>query len=105
MGIIGVSLTLNWNPRFFNSRLNIFVLAHSFFTSFSPSGESSSANAAWHAAAVAGGGGVEKKKGPAPQKKKTNRARQPQTHPPPQPNDFLYFRGRPLLFFTSHPPT
>src|SRR5256885_12207344 len=41
--------------RSFNSRLNSLVLAHSFFTNFSPSGESSREKAAWHAAAVAGG--------------------------------------------------
>jgi hypothetical protein len=35
--------------------LNTFVFAHNFFTNRSPSGESSSINAAWQAAAVAGG--------------------------------------------------
>ena len=40
--MIGVSLTLNSKPRFFNSRLKNFVFAHNFFTSFSPSAESSS---------------------------------------------------------------
>src|SRR5438046_4126135 len=63
IGTIGVSLPLNWNPRFFNSRLKNFVLAQSFFRSFSPSGEESSVKAAWHAPTVAGGCELEKRNG------------------------------------------
>src|SRR6266704_2112255 len=80
--MIGVSLTLNWNARFFSSRLKNFVLAQSFFTSFSPSGESSSVNAAWHAAAVAGGCEVENKNGRARKYKKSINSRDPQTYTP-----------------------
>src|SRR5712664_4009245 len=82
---MGVSLTLNWNPRFFNSRLKNFVFAHSFFTNFSPSGESSSANAAWQAAAVAGGCEVENRNGRARKYKKSIRSREPHTYPPIDP--------------------
>src|SRR6266478_3120411 len=72
-------------PRFFSSRLKNFVLAHSFFTSFSPSGESSSVKAAWQAAAVAGGCEVENKNGRARKYKKSIRSREPQTYPPIAP--------------------
>src|ERR1700739_4708219 len=83
--MIGVSLALNWNPRFFNSRLKNFVFAHSFFTSFSPSGESSSANAAWQAAAVSGGGEVANKNGRPRKYKKSIKSREPHTYPPIDP--------------------
>src|SRR2546430_17595470 len=82
---MGVSLLLNWNPRFFNSRLKNFVLAHSFFTSFSPSGEASNVNAAWHAPTVAGGCEVENKNGRACKYRKSIRSREPQTYPPIAP--------------------
>src|SRR5690348_13940995 len=49
------SADLNRKPRFLSSRLKNFVLAQSFLTKRSPSGESSRVKAAWHAAAVAGG--------------------------------------------------
>src|SRR4029077_13187539 len=101
MGMIGVSLTLNWNPRFFSSRLKNLVLAQSFFTSRSPSGESSRVNAAWQAAAVAGGCEVEhrnggasacrggKRTGGARRYKKSIRRREPQTYPPIAPMALL----------------
>ena len=76
---------LMFRERFFSSRLNIFVLAHSFFTSRSPSGESSSENAAWQAATVAGGCEVEKRNGRARKYKKSIRSRDPQTYPPITP--------------------
>src|ERR1700681_4995391 len=92
--MIGVSLTLNWNPRFFNSRLKNFVLAHNFLTRRSPSGESSRVKAAWQAAAVAGGCEVEKRKGLARKYKKSIRSREPQTYPPIAPMAFLRVPAR-----------
>src|SRR5215469_3437174 len=85
MGIIGVSLALNSNPRFFNSRFKNFVLAQSFFTSRSPSAESNNVNAAWQAAAVAGGWEVEKRKGRALRYRKSIKSLDPQTYPPIEP--------------------
>ena len=50
-------------PIFFRRRWKNLVFDQSFFSSFSPSGESSKVNAAWHVATTDGGCDVEKRNG------------------------------------------
>ena len=63
IGVMGVSLAPVLNPSFFSRRLKNLVFDQSFLMSFSPSGESSSAKAAWQVAVTEGGCEVEKRNG------------------------------------------
>jgi hypothetical protein len=63
MGVMGVWLAPVSKPSFFSRRLKNLVLRQSFLMSFSPSGESSSAKAAWQVAVTEGGCEVENRNG------------------------------------------
>src|ERR1700730_3840585 len=85
MGVMGVWLAPMEKPSFFMRRWRNFVFDQSFLISFSPTGESSNVNAAWHVATTDGGCPVEYRNGRARRYRKSTSSREPHTYPPIEP--------------------